>query len=64
MCVGPSYSARTPTQNNSIAVAIRDTVNAKIIVLNEINGQEGCSILQFEQFSGTVSLNRQDHILR
>lgn len=37
---GPSYDPRTPDEMAAIAAAIRDTLKAKILVLNEINGVE------------------------
>ncbi|WP_193171270.1 endonuclease/exonuclease/phosphatase family protein [Nisaea nitritireducens] len=35
---GPSYEARTPAQRNAIADAIQNKIQARLLILNEING--------------------------
>lgn len=37
---GPTYDPRTPNEMAAIASVIRDALQAKILVLNEINGEE------------------------
>jgi endonuclease/exonuclease/phosphatase family metal-dependent hydrolase len=37
---GPTYPSRTPAELAAIATAIRDTLRIRILVLNEINGEE------------------------
>ena len=38
---GPTYEARKDPHRDAIAAAIRDTIGAKIVVLNEVDGRKG-----------------------
>jgi transposase-like protein len=45
---GPTYPAHTSEQRDAIARTIRDTLDAKILVLNEINGVRGGNYLLYK----------------